>query len=319
MSRFDLLALLLLNAAAAGFINHKWLRLPSAIGLLVISLAISLVIVVLDGLFGVPSLRLFTQAVVRLADLPQSLFGGALGFLLFASALQVDLAELRSRAWTVFALATLGVMLATLLYGFAIWAVFRTLGSPVPLGWCAVLGAILAPTDPIAVTGIMRSMGLPRGLSAVITGESLFNDGVAIVVFTVALDAASGGAGHTVTPAHIVIEFVREGLGGAALGLVAGGIAFAVLRLVDEYNVELMISLALVTATYAAAERFGASGPISVVVAGLIIGNHGMARAMSETTRRNVTLFWSLIDEVLNALLFLLIGLEMVTIRAEPM
>ncbi len=317
MSRFDLLALLLMTAAAAGFINVKWLRLPSMIGLLVVSLAISTGAIAVSWIFGVTGIAPFTQYTLALADLPHLLFDGALGFMLFAAALHVNLGELRNRAWTVLALATIGVLLATLLYGFAIWDVFRLAGAPVPLNWCIVLGAILAPTDPIAVTGILRRMNLPSGLQAVIVGESLFNDGVAIVVFSVALAAATEGVA-AVTPAGIAVSFAREGLGGAALGFIAGWIAFALLRLVDEYNVELMISLALVTATYAAAHRVGASGPIAVVTAGLLIGNRGRELAMSETTRRNVTLFWSLIDQVLNALLFLLIGLEMVTIKPEP-
>lgn len=318
MSRFDLLALLLMTAATAGFINYKWLRLPSAIGLLVVSLAISLSIIATGWLFGVPGIAHFTEYTVGLADLPHLLFDGALGFLLFAAALHVDLGDLRSQAWTVLALATIGVLLATVLYGSAMWAVFRVTGTPVPLRWCAVLGAILAPTDPIAVTGILQRMNLPRGLQSIIVGESLFNDGVAIVVFTVTLAAATGGAG-AVRPSGIVEAFVLEGLGGAALGLVTGWAAFGLLRLVDEYNIELMISLALVTVTYAAAQHLGASGPISVVVAGLLIGSRGTERAMSETTRHNVILFWALMDEVLNALLFLLIGLEMVAIKPAPM
>jgi monovalent cation:H+ antiporter, CPA1 family len=161
-------------------------------------------------------------------------------------------------------------------------------------------------------------MNLPGGLQAVIVGESLLNDGVAIAAFIVALAAATGGA-DAVTPGGIIVEFAREGLGGAVLGLIAGWLAFQLLRWLDDYNVELMISLALVTATYAAANRVGASGPISVVAAGLLIRSHGSARAMSDTTRRNVTLFWSLIDEVLTALLFLLIGLEMVAIKPAPL
>lgn len=318
MSRFDLLALLLLlTAAVAGFVNYKWLRLPSAIGLLVVSLAISLGVIVISWVSGVSGIARFTQYSVQLADLPHLLFDGALGFLLFAAALQVDLGELRSQAWTVLALATVGVLLATALYGGAMWAVLRLAGRPVPLAWCAALGAILAPTDPVAVTGILQRMHLPADLRAVIVGESLFNDGVAIVAFVVAITVATRGSG-TVMPDAVVLAFMREGLGGAGLGLLTGWIAFLLLRMVDEYTIELMISLALVTVTYAAANRVGASGPIAVAVAGLIIGSRATKRIMSEVTRRNVTLFWSLINEVLNALLFLLIGLVMVAIKPAP-
>lgn len=315
MTQFDLMALLLLNAAVAEFINYKTLRVPGPIGLLIYSLVISGGLILTARVLGDNGLTLFSRTAVASANLPQFLFRDTLGFLLFASALHTNLGELRERAATVLVLASVGVMLATVLYGMGIWAVLQEFGAPVPLRWCMVLGAILAPTDPIAVTGIMERMGLPVSLRSVVVGESLFNDGVAIVIFTVALSAATGGAEADIAPLHIIIEFAREGLGGVVLGLATGGAAYFVLRLVDEYNVELIISLALVTVAYAAAEKFGVSGPITIVVAGLLIGNHGMAYAMSETTRRNVTLFWSLIDEVLNAVLFLLLGLEMVLIH----
>lgn len=316
MNRFDLLALLLTTAAAAGFINYKWMRLQSAIGLLIVSLVLSGGILALGRIFGITGVSDFTRMSLTLADLPHVLFDGALGFLLFAGALHVNLRELRDEAWTVLALSTIGVLLATGLYGSAIWGFFHLVAQPIPLPWCVVLGAILAPTDPIAITAILTRMRVPTSLRAIIVGESLFNDGVAIVVFTVTLAIASGSGG--VTPWAIAADFLREAVGGIALGLLGGWIAFSLLRRVDEYNVELMISLALVTAAYAAANRLGASGPIAVVVSGLVIGNAGMERAMSETTRRNVSLFWSLIDEVLNALLFLLIGLEMVIIQPGP-
>ena len=315
MSSFDLVALLLLLAALAGFLNHRWLRMPRSIGLLVIALALSAAIMVADHITGAVGVRRWLSRVLIVADLPYVLFNGALGFLLFAGALHLDLRALRNHAWTVFALATVGVLLATILYGGAIWQVFRLAGLSVPFAWCVVLGAILAPTDPIAVSGLLREAGLPPGLLAVITGESLFNDGIAVVVFTVALGVASGATdSDTVTAGRIIEAFVREGLGGALLGLCTGYAAFRAMRLIDEYNLELTISLALVTVTYAAAIRIGVSGPIAVVVAGLLIGNHATRHAMSETTRTNVTLFWSLIDQLLNALLFLLIGFEVLTI-----
>ncbi|HJS87336.1 MAG TPA: sodium:proton antiporter [Acetobacteraceae bacterium] len=317
MSRFDLLALLLVNTALAALINKRLLRLQPAIGLLVVSLFISGGVILLARVFGATAVPRFTEAVLGLADLPHVLLDGALGFLLFAAASQVDIEDLRPRIGTVLALASVGVILATMFYGGAMWGVFRLAGTPVPLGWCVVLGAILAPTDPVAVTGILQRMNLPRALQHVIVGESLFNDGFSIVAFSVALTAASGDLA-AVTPGGIVVAFAREGLGGALLGVAAGALALAVLRLVDDYHVELMISLATVTATYAAARHLEVSGPIAVVVAGLLIRKRAKEGVMSDITRRNLSLFWSLIDNVLNGLLFLLIGLEMVVIKPEP-
>ena len=313
MSYFEIIALLLLVTACAGFINHRWLHLPSAIGLLIIALVLSLCIALVGHLAEALALRPDIAQTLTDVNLPQVLFDGVLSFMLFAGALHVNLRQLREHAGTVLALATVGVLISTALYGGAMWWLSRLTGTNVPLSWCLVLGAILAPTDPIAVTGLLREAGLPQSLLAVITGESLFNDGVAVVVFTVLLDIAAGEGGRPgwLQPALV---FLRESGGGAVVGLAAGWLAFGAMRLVDDYNLELTITLALVTVTYSLANQLGLSGPIAVVVAGVVIGNIAARRAMSETTRANVTLFWALIDELLNALLFLVVGLETLTI-----
>lgn len=314
MSYFEIVSLLLLVTACAGFINYRWLHMPRAIGLLVISLLLSLIVGLIGHIGELTSLRTAIAHTLTAANLPKLLFDGVLSFLLFAGALHVNLKQLRHHAPTVLALATIGVLLATAMYGFGMRALFGLAGTDVPLTWCLVLGAILAPTDPIAVTGLLREAGLPEGLLSVITGESMFNDGVAVVVFSVLLSVAVAPSSHAPSLGEVALEFLREGGGGALLGLVTGLITFGAMRLVDEYNLELTISLALVTVTYSIAEQFGMSGPIAVVVAGVLIGNQATAYAMSDTTRTNLTLFWSLIDELLNALLFLLIGLETLTL-----
>jgi CPA1 family monovalent cation:H+ antiporter len=311
MSSFAFGSFLLCVAAAFGLVNARLLRLPSSIGLLLMALAASLSLIALDAAVPQLGIRRWTQQALGAQHLPQTLLNGALAFLLFAGALHVDLDRLRSRQFTVLMLATAGVLIAMALFGGGVWMLFRVTSHKVPLTWCLVLGAILAPTDPVAVADLLRRVGLPPTLEAVIAGESLFNDGVGVVLFVAALGVAGGG---TVGVGEVAIAFLREAAGGLALGVAAGWVGYLAMRGVDEYRVEVMISLAVATGTYSLANALGTSGPIAVVAAGLLIGHHGQRYAMSERTREHLINFWSLIDELLNALLFLLIGLELVAI-----
>ncbi|MDP6269924.1 MAG: sodium:proton antiporter [Alphaproteobacteria bacterium] len=309
---FDVIALLLGLAALFGYVNQRWFRLPPSIGVVIIALAASLAVLGLDAIMPVWGLGTALRTLVAGIDFSDTLMKGMLSFLLFAGALHVDLGDLRERRYAIAAMATIGLLLSTLLVGLGMWGVFALLGLGVPLLMCLVFGALISPTDPIAVLGILKSVTVPRTLEAKIAGESLFNDGVAVVVFTilVALATTAGpiGAGD------VVLLFVEEAVGGVVLGLAAGSLAFVALRSIDEYTVEVMITLALVSVTYALAGALHTSGPIAVVVAGLLIGNHGRRLAMSETTRHHLTNFWKLLDEILNAVLFLLIGLEVVAV-----
>ncbi|MBV9249059.1 MAG: cation:proton antiporter, partial [Acetobacteraceae bacterium] len=307
----NLVAILLLLAAVFGFVNYRWLRLPAPIGMLIVALMVSGGIILLDRIVPGSPLERWSQNLLQSANLARVFLDVVLAFMLFAGSLHVDLAELRNHKWAVLLLATAGTLLATALFAVGIWVVF--LGR-VPLVWCVVLGAILAPTDPIAIAGLLRRVGLPFGLAAVIAGESLFNDGVAVVVFGLARGVAEGRSGLVSTQA-VGMAFLSEAIGGAALGFVTGYIAYRAMRLIDEYNLELTISLALVTVSYSLAQNIGVSGPIAVVVAGLLIGNQATRFAMSEVARAHVTTFWALVDELLNALLFLLIGLELLAVN----
>ena len=314
MSSLSVLAVLLCLASAFGLLNARLLHLPPTIGVLVIALAASLLMIALDSIPPGLGLRDWSRALLGTVNLPGALMDGALSVLLFAGSLHVELDHLWSRKGTVLALATLGTLLSTALFGAAMWGVFRVTAHPVPAAWCVVLGAILAPTDPVAVAGLLRRVGLPPTLQAVFAGESLFNDGVGVVVFTAALGVATGSGG---TVSAVAAAFLVQGLGGALLGLATGWLAFLLMRGVDEYNLELTISLALATGTYALAGRLGVSGPIAVVMAGLLTGHHGTRLAMSEATRHHLLTFWALADELLNALLFLLIGFELLAVPLD--
>jgi CPA1 family monovalent cation:H+ antiporter len=212
-------------------------------------------------------------------------------------------------------LSTLGVIASTLLIGFGLKLITGLGGVDVPLIWCFLFGALISPTDPVAVMGAMKSGGTPPGLQATISGESLFNDGVGVVLFSIIATVAASGADFSL--AHGSELFLTEALGGALLGFVVGWVAYRAMRSIDDYPVELLITLATVMGGYALAQQIHVSGPVAMAVAGLLIGNHGVAFAMSETTRDHVIKFWGLVDEVLNAVLFLLIGLEGVALFGE--
>ena len=244
---------------------------------------------------------------------------GMLSFLLFAGALHVDLEALLSRKWAISMLATVGTLISTSVVGLAMFQVFRVIdldGLAIALPYCFVFGALISPTDPIAVLSILKQVKVPASLEAKIAGESLFNDGVGIVVFTILVTIAAGAGEHggDITGATVAVLFVQEAFGGAALGLVAGYLAYRAMQGIDEHNLEVMITLALVMGTYAIASAIHVSGPIAMVIAGLFIGNHGTRFAMSEATRDHVDKFWSLLDEVLNSVLFLAIGFEVLAL-----
>ncbi len=315
ISLFTAIGAVITLAAVFGYLNHRFLRLPPTIGVVVIALVASLGTIGIDAV--VPSLGI--GGAVRTAilgiDFHEVLMKGMLSFLLFAGALHVNLGDLLSRKWAIGSIATVGVVLSTFLVGFAVYGITQALGLPLALIYCLVFGALIAPTDPIAVLGILKTVKVPASLQAKIAGESLFNDGVGIVVFIIMTAIAVGSAhGGSITALDVVILFVRETLGGAALGLATGFLAYYAMKSIDDHNVEVMITLALVMATYGIASALHLSGPIAVVLAGILIGNRGSRFAMSETTREHVHTFWSVLDEMMNAALFLLIGFEVVAL-----
>jgi monovalent cation:H+ antiporter, CPA1 family len=318
LSAFELIAVLLVLTASFGWINHRFLGLPDTVGLLAMGLAASLVLLLVEISFPETPLYQEIADFVRQVDFRKAVLDGVLAFLLFAGALHVNIGALRDRAWVVGGMATVGVLLSTALVGFGFYYISALLSAPVPLSWALVFGALISPTDPVAVLSTLKAVRVPQSLEMDMTGESLFNDGVGVVIFTIALAVAAGSGGEGGTgPGHIAELFVVEALGGAALGLAAGFIAYRAMKKIDNYSVEVLISLGLVTGAYALASRIGTSGPIAVVVAGLLIGNRGPKNAMSDLTQRYLFGFWTLADEILNAILFLLIGLEVLVLRFD--
>ncbi|MFV0445892.1 MAG: cation:proton antiporter [Planctomycetaceae bacterium] len=311
MELFDLAAALITLAAVFSYINHRWLKLPTTIGLMVIALLFSLGLVLAGGRW--PLLDRHAEQIIGSIDFNETLMQGMLGMLLFAGAMHVDLGDLTRQKWAIGTLATVGVLLSTALIGLAAWGVFHLLGLPVRLIYCLLFGALISPTDPIAVLAILKQAATPKELEIKITGESLFNDGVGVVIFLGLLEIATGE--HGFDPLHLGALFLQEAVGGAVFGLAIGYIAFRMLRSVDQYSVEILISLAVASGGYALANSLHLSGPIAMVVAGLLIGNHGRQWAMSSTTCEHLDTFWELIDEILNAVLFVLIGLELVIIK----
>jgi len=310
MGLFNIIAILITLSAVFSYINYRYIRLPTSIGLMLIALLMSLSLIVLNrlGLDLAPQVTLLLESI----DFSEVLMHGMLSFLLFAGALHVNINDLARQKWVITLLATFGVVVSTLIIGYASSWVLGRFGIELPLIYCMLFGALISPTDPIAVLGILKTAGVSKSLETKITGESLFNDGVGVVVFVVLLGIASGE--YQESFGNVMELLAQEVLGGIVFGLVTGVIAFLMLKNVDNYQVEILITLALVTGGYALAHRLHVSGPIAIVVAGLLIGNHGRLLAMSDKTREHLDLFWELVDAILNGILFVLIGLEVLVL-----
>ena len=342
MNLFEIIALLVTLAALFSYINHKVLGLPTSIGLMILGLGLSLVLIGAGHLNQ--QVHREAHRLLEQIDFSQTLMEGMLGLLLFAGSLHVNINDLKRQTAVISILATVGVLTSTLIVGGLTWAVTRAIHLEVPLILCLLFGSLISPTDPIAVLGVLKKLGVPKSLEIKITGESLFNDGVGVVVFLALMSVAGFTGEHhgedhdnanrvatidaieseadpagaqeatAVTAVDVAVMFAQEALGGAAWGLLLGLAGYMMLKSVDNYHVEILISLALVLGGYALAHAWHLSGPIAMVIAGLLLGNHGRAFAMSPTTREHLDLFWELVDEALNAVLFVLIGLEILTV-----
>ena len=316
MAVLQITSLLIVLAGIFGAINYLFLKLPSSIGILIVALITSFGLLGVDYLSPGLGIADSVRGMVASVDFSETLLEGMLGLLLFAGALHVKTSELRREWLAVLLMATLGVALSTFVVGFG----FSWL-TGMPLLTALVFGALISPTDPVAVLGVLREADLPKSLETKIAGESLFNDGVGYVVFLILVGLAfsqSGENGHEATTfLDMLLLFVQEAGGGALLGLVLGWLTFRVMRRIDDYALEVLLTLGLAFGGYELAVALKVSAPIMAVCAGLLIGDVGAAKGMSEETRKYVDAFWQLIDEILNAVLFLMIGFEVFAVAFD--
>ncbi len=320
LSIFEIAASLLALSAFFGWINHVFVKLPHTIGLLAMALVASLALLLAEWLWPSLGVTDAVQLAIGQIDFFATVMEGMLAFLLFAGALHVDFDFLKDQKWAIGVMASFGVVLSTVIVGSGFWFLSGILGLQIPFAWALVFGALISPTDPVAVLSLLKSINVPHSLEAKIAGESLFNDGVGVVVFTILLAVAlqTGHDGGGIDFLHVGELFFVEALGGAVLGLATGWLAYRAMAYMDEYTLEILISLGVVAATYAIAIRLHISGPIAVVMTGLLVGNRGVRVGMSEITQKHLFGFWELIDEILNSVLFLLIGLEVLVLTLDP-
>ncbi|OSY89337.1 sodium:proton antiporter [Tenacibaculum holothuriorum] len=315
MDAYLISTVLISLAAIFGYINVKYLKLPNTIGLMIITIVFTFIVILLS--YFDPTLLNFEKEIISKIDFRKVLLDEMLSFLLFAGALHTNFEQLKVQRWPILLFSTLGVLTSTFLVGGVMYFVLQALGFPVNFIYCLLFGALISPTDPIAVLGILKKAGVPKKLETKIVGESLFNDGVGVVVFLTIFQIAKSGT-ENVTTFDVIKLFGQEVIGGIGLGLIIGWITYRLLKSIDDFDIEVIITLAAVMGGTVLAQKLHLSAPLAMVTAGLIVGNDTIREtAMSETTERYVDKFWELIDILLNAILFVLIGMEMLVLVIE--
>ena len=313
MEIFHLFSALITISAVFAYINFRYLKLPNSIGLMLISLIFSLLVLTSASFF--PSLKALISEQLEQISFSELLLEVMLSFMLFAGAIHIKINDLKSEKLSIILFSTISVVLSTFIIGFAAYYILNFFEIQISFINCLLFGALISPTDPIAVLSILKSAGVSKSLETKIAGESLFNDGVAVVVFMTILQLTKPDA--EVSFSSVSILFGQEALGGVLLGAIIGWLGFKLIASIDNYQVEVLITLAVVMGGYTLAHFMHVSGPLAMVVAGLITGNKGKNFGMSEITANYIDKFWELIDEILNAVLFVLIGLELLIIQTN--
>lgn len=311
MEVYDLITVIIISAALFGYINFRFIKLPGTIGIMLISLIASLLVIGIGLLY--PGFFIKTTQLISTLDFNTALMKIMLSFLLFAGAIHIDVDEMKNQRAAIITFSTIGVLLSTFIVAGLMYVITSWFGLSIDFIYCLLFGALISPTDPIAVLGILKQAKIPATLEMKITGESLFNDGVGVVVFVTIYEIITAGA-QNVSIIQIAWMFIKETGGGIAFGLLLGYIGFWTLRSIDNYVVEVLITLAIVMGGYRLAAQLHISGPLAMVMAGIVTGNKSRTEGMSDVTRDYLDKFWEMIDEIFNAILFLLIGFEMLII-----
>ncbi|MEZ5015986.1 MAG: sodium:proton antiporter [Flavipsychrobacter sp.] len=314
MQFYTIITIIISISAVFAYINFRFIKLPVTIGIMVLSLAFSVLLVTIGHY--TPSISNNLISIIHSIDFHELLMNMMLSFLLFAGAIHINLADLKKELAPVIILASIGILISTFIIGAIVYYLFIAFNNPIDFLYCLLFGALISPTDPIAVLGILKKAGIAKSMELKISGESLFNDGMAVVVFLAIYQLASPSAG-AVSTGDIVELFLIETGGGLLYGLLLGYVGFWLLRSIDSYQVEVLITIAIVMGGYSLAHTLHVSGPLAMVVAGIITGNKGKALAMSDVTRDYLGKFWELIDDILNTILFLLIGFEVLVIKVN--
>lgn len=311
MEIYNTLTIVIVLTAIFGYINFRFIKLPGIIGIMIISLIASLLIIILGKISPA-----FYQGIVQLInaiDFHTALLKIMLSFLLFAGAFNINAAKLKKEIAPIITFSTIGVVLSTFIVAGLLFITAKLFGIPIDFIYCLLFGALISPTDPIAVLGILKEAKIPPSLEIKISGESLFNDGIGVVVFVTIYEIAGAGL-QNISAGKVIWLFIREAGGGIAFGFLLGYIGFWALRSIDNYKVEVLITLAIVMGGYLFADLIHVSGPLAMVVAGIVTGNKSREEGMSDTTRSYIDKFWEMVDEIMNAILFLLIGFQMLII-----